>query len=86
MSEKQAAVVAGLVEIIRSFKGGDFVEPKGAVAGLNFFDDFGLDSLEVINLLFQIEQKYGIQISDEDMQKHELMVVGNMAAFIAKKK
>jgi acyl carrier protein len=84
MTGKDSAVAAELLEIIRTFKGADFVEPQGAVSALNFFTDLGLDSLEVINLLFQVEQKYGIQISDEDMKKHDLMMVGKMAAFIAR--
>lgn len=86
MSEKKAAVAAGLLEIIRDFKGADFVEPTGDAGGLNFFDDFGLDSLEMINLLFQVEEKYGMQLSDEEMRSRDLMVLGNMAAFIAEHK
>lgn len=86
MSEKNPAVITGLLEIVRDFKGADFVEPKGETSGLNFFDDFGLDSLEMINLLFQIEEKYGVRLSDDDMRKRDLIVLGNMAAFIAEHK
>lgn len=86
MSITSTAVVADLIEIIKGFKGADFIEPKGAMKGWNFFDDVGLDSLEVINLLFQVEQKYGVQIRDEDIKQRNLMVVGNMADFIAEKK
>lgn len=83
MSEKTSAVTAGLLEIIQDFKGADFAEPKGDASGLNFFDDFGLDSLEMINLLFQIEEKYGVRLSDEELRERNLMVLGNMAAFIS---
>lgn len=86
MSEKTAAIEADLIEIVRGFKGADFVEPGGPASAANLFDDLGLDSLDVINLLFQLEEKHGVKISAEDMKERDLMVVGNMAAFIAEKK
>jgi acyl carrier protein len=86
MSEKNSAEVASLLEIVRSFKGRDYVEPKGSAADLNFIEDLGLDSLEIINLLFRVEETYGIQISDKELKANKLIVVGNMAAYIAKHK
>ena len=86
MSADTAAVTADLLGLIREFKGAEFNEPHGDPSGLNFFQDLGLDSLEMINLLFQVEEKYGVRLSDEDMRERDLMVLGKMAAFIADQK
>ena len=31
------------------------------------FEDIGIDSLDMANILFQIDEKYGINIPDEDI-------------------
>lgn len=84
MSDKKA-VEADVIDIVRGFKGGDFVEPQGAAADAHLFHDLGLDSLDVINLLFQLEEKYGVKISAEEVKARDLMVLGNLSAFIASK-
>lgn len=86
MSDHTAGIESDLVEIVRSFKGSDFVEPAGGATALHLFEDFGLDSLDVINLLFQLEEKYGVKISADDIKTRDLMVVGRLASFIAEKK
>lgn len=85
MSEKTAAIETDLIEIVRGFKGADFVEPKSPAGSAHLFDDLGLDSLDVINLLFQLEQKYGVMISADDVKERDLMVLGHLSAFIAEK-
>ena len=85
MTDKKVAIEADLIDIVKGFKGGDFVEPPGAAADAHLFDDLGLDSLDVINLLFQLEEKYGVKISAEDVKERDLMVLGKLSAFIAGK-
>jgi acyl carrier protein len=43
----------------------------------------GLDSLDVINYLFNIEEAYGIQVPEEDYEDKNLKVMGNMVEYLA---
>ena len=86
MSENKAAIESELIEIVRGFKGADFVEPQGPAGAAHLFEDLGLDSLDLINLLFQLEEKHGVKISAEDVQERNLLVLGNLAAFVASQK
>lgn len=47
----------------------------------NFSRDLGLDSLDVTDLLLQVETYYGIRISDEDWWKLE--TIGQLKAYLA---
>ena len=47
----------------------------------NFSRDLGLDSLDVTDLLLQIEISFGIRIPDEDWGK--LQTVGQMKDYLA---
>ncbi|MFD2935651.1 acyl carrier protein [Spirosoma flavum] len=47
----------------------------------NFSRDLGLDSLDVTDLLLQIETSFGIRIPDEDWGK--LQTVGQMKDYLA---
>lgn len=82
MDDKTREALAGLVDMIRKFKGADFVEPTGDVAPLSLTDDFGLDSLDIINLLFQIDENFGVKVTAADLKERSLLVIGNMAAYI----
>ena len=44
-----------------------------------------LDSLEFMNYLTKIEEKFGIDISDEDVEKNQLGILGNMIQYLEKK-
>lgn len=41
-----------------------------------------LDSLDIMNLLFAIEEKYQIKIPDEKLEDPEMLVIENMAMYI----
>ena len=47
-------------------------------------DDLGLDSLMTIEMLYEIESVFDIQIPDEDFSG--LVTIGNVIAYIEKKK
>jgi len=36
-----------------------------------FIDDFGADSLDIVEIVMAIEEKFGIEIPDEDVEKIE---------------
>lgn len=56
------------------------------MAALNMTEGAGLDSLDVINLLFRVEEEYGVKVPDEDIDAHQLLVFGKLAAYVAERK
>ena len=53
------------------------------VKELNFIDDLQFDSLDIINLLFEVETNYGVEITIDDFNSKDLAVVANLAEHIA---
>ena len=51
---------------------------------LNLRSDLNLDSLDVIEFLFDIEAEMNIKIPEEDIDKHGLLVLGNLCSYILK--
>ena len=45
------------------------VDEANLTPGASFFNDLGLDSLDVIETFMAIEKEFGIKISDEDAEK-----------------
>ena len=57
--------------------------PEGkALLQASLIDDFHIDSLDFINLLFRIEQQYNIKVPEEDIDKHELYMYGKLLNYI----
>ncbi|HEX8310640.1 MAG TPA: acyl carrier protein [Chthoniobacteraceae bacterium] len=58
------------------------LEPSGEFsAGSNLYDA-GLDSMAIMQLLILIEQEYGVAIPDNDLTRHQLSSVRNLATLI----
>lgn len=49
-----------------------------------FIDDLGADSLDVVELVMALEEKFEIEIPDEDAEK--ISTVGDVVAYIEKLK
>lgn len=49
-----------------------------------FVDDLGADSLDVVELIMALEEKFEIEIPDEDAEK--IVTVGDVVAYIEKLK
>ena len=49
-----------------------------------FVDDLGADSLDVVELVMALEEKFEIQIPDEEAEK--IQTVGDVVAYIEKAK
>ena len=47
-------------------------EPPHYAPGADIFEDFGLDSLDQIEFLFSIEEKFGVKIADETFEEQGL--------------
>ena len=49
-----------------------------------FVDDLGADSLDVVELIMALEEKFEIEIPDEDAEK--IVTVGDVVSYIEKLK
>jgi acyl carrier protein len=45
------------------------VEEADVVPEASFVDDLGADSLDLVELIMAMEEKFGIEIADEDAEK-----------------
>lgn len=45
------------------------VSEAQVVSGATFVDDLGADSLDIVELVMALEEKFGVEISDDDAQK-----------------
>ena len=59
------------------------VEDKNVSAASRFQEDMGADSLDIVELLMEIEEEFGVNISDEESEK--LKTVGDAIKFISGK-
>ena len=46
------------------------------------FTDLGLDSLDMVNFLFTLEEATGVTIPDEQIQDKTLRTLGQLVAFV----
>lgn len=58
------------------------VELEEVVPAASFVDDLGADSLDLVELIMSIEEKFDVEISDEDAEK--LIIVQDAMDYIAK--
>jgi acyl carrier protein len=59
------------------------VTPEKVTATAHFVDDLGADSLDIVELVMAFEEKFGVEIPDEDSQ--QLVTVGKAAEYLQKK-
>jgi acyl carrier protein len=73
------------IGFVREIKGDKLRVPDGGIEGLSLTEDLRLDSLDLINFLFRVEEVHGIKIPAEDLDENELVILGNLAAYVAKR-
>ena len=56
------------------------VDPEEVTMEANFRDDLGADSLDLVELIMALEDKFGGDIKDEDAQK--IVTVGDAVHFL----
>ena len=49
---------------------------------LNLRSDLSLDSLDIIEFLFEIESQLNAKIPEEDIDEKELLVLGNLVRYV----
>ena len=62
----------------------DLLDPSQVTPKTNFFEDLGIDSLDRIEIIIDLEEEFDIDISDEDAE--ELTNVEKLVAYIDSKK
>ena len=60
------------------------VELADVVPDASFVDDLGADSLDLVELIMAMEENFGIEISDEELQK--IRTIQDAINYIKKKK
>lgn len=75
----QDEIIAGLAEIIEEVTG---IEPSEVTVEKSFVDDLDIDSLSMVEIAVQTEDKYGVKIPDEDLAG--LRTVGDVVGYIQK--
>ena len=79
MAVSQDDLVAGIAEIIEEVTG---IEPSEVTLDKAFIDDLDIDSLSMVEIAVQLEDKYGVKVPDEDLAS--LRTVGDAVAYIQK--
>ncbi|CAM3227572.1 meromycolate extension acyl carrier protein AcpM [Prescottella defluvii] len=79
MATNQEEIIAGLAEIIEEVTG---IEPSEVTIEKSFVDDLDIDSLSMVEIAVQTEDKYGVKVPDEDLAG--LRTVGDIVAYIQK--
>jgi acyl carrier protein len=75
----QEEIIAGIAEIIEEVTG---IEPSEITPEKSFVDDLDIDSLSMVEIAVQTEDKYGVKIPDEDLAG--LRTVGDVVSYIQK--
>lgn len=77
MAISQEELIAGIAEIIEEVTG---IEPSEVTIEKSFVDDLDIDSLSMVEIAVQTEDKYGVKIPDEDLAS--LRTVGDVVAYL----
>jgi len=59
------------------------IEEKNVTTASRFQEDLGADSLDIVELLMEIEEEFGVNISDEEAER--LKTVGDALQYISAK-
>ncbi|WP_026424269.1 acyl carrier protein [Actinokineospora inagensis] len=81
MSEKpsEAEILEGLGEIVEEVAG---VAPDDVTADKSFVDDLDIDSLSMVEIAVQAEDRFGVKIPDDELAN--LKTVGDAVNYVAK--
>jgi acyl carrier protein len=73
-----AEILEGLAEIVEEVAG---IDPAEVSADKTFVDDLDIDSLSMVEIAVQAEDKFGVKIPDDQLA--ELKTVGDAVNYIA---
>ena len=72
-------ILAGLAEIVEEVAG---IEKAEVTADKTFVDDLDIDSLSMVEIAVQAEDKFGVKIPDDELAN--LKTVGDAVSYIHK--
>lgn len=78
-TQEQEQIVAAIAEIIEEVTG---IEPSEVTMEKSFIDDLDIDSLSMVEIAVQAEDRFGVKIPDEDLAG--LRTVGDVVNYIQK--
>ncbi|HZB67798.1 MAG TPA: acyl carrier protein [Ornithinibacter sp.] len=79
MAQSEQEILAGLAEIVNEETG---LEPSEVQSDKSFTDDLDIDSLSMMTIVVNAEEKFGVRIPDDEVKN--LSTVGDAVGFIAK--
>ena len=59
------------------------VEERSLVPEANLLDDLGADSLDVVELVMALEEEFGIEVPDDDVEN--IRTIGDIVAYLGKR-
>lgn len=72
-------ILAGLAEIVEEVAG---VEADEVTSEKSFVDDLDIDSLSMVEIAVQAEDRFGVKIPDDELAN--LKTVGDAVSYVAK--
>lgn len=79
MATTQEEIVAGIAEIVEEVTG---IDAADVTLEKSFVDDLEIDSLSLVEIAVQLEDKYEVKIPDEDLTS--LRTVGDAVVYVQK--
>jgi acyl carrier protein len=77
MANSEQEILSGLAEIVNEETG---LPVDSVEAGKSFTDDLDIDSLSMMTIVVNAEEKFGVRIPDDDVKN--LSTVGDAVAYI----
>ncbi|MFC9998867.1 meromycolate extension acyl carrier protein AcpM [Nocardia sp. NPDC127526] len=77
MTTTREEIIAGIAEIVEEVTG---IEAAEVTAEKSFVDDLQIDSLSLVEIAVQLEDKYSVKVPDEDLAS--LRTVGDAVAYV----
>ena len=79
MATTQEEIIAGIAEIIEEVTG---IEPSEVTPEKSFVDDLDIDSLSMVEIAVQAEDRFEVKIPDAELAN--LKTVGDAVAYVSK--
>ncbi|MEV0684924.1 meromycolate extension acyl carrier protein AcpM [Nocardia sp. NPDC050378] len=77
MATTQQEIIAGIADIIEEVTG---IEAAEVTPEKSFIEDLEIDSLSLVEIAVQLEDKYAVKIPDEDLSS--LRTVGDAVTYV----
>ena len=77
MAQSEQEILAGLAEIVNEETG---IDAASVQSDKSFTDDLDIDSLSMMTIVVNAEEKFGVRIPDEEVKN--LVTVGDAVSYI----